>query len=61
MNYAIVENGIVINTIEWDGVTPWLWPSGSTVVHIPNGADVGIGSTYDGTNFTAPPHPPSGL
>jgi hypothetical protein len=58
MNYAIIENGIVVNTIEWDGSTPWEAPAGSTIVQIPDGAYVGIGSTYAGGVFSAPPQPP---
>jgi hypothetical protein len=59
MTYAIIQNGTVINTVEWDGTTPWAPPAGATVVQIPDGAYVGIGSTYDGNAFTAPPQPPS--
>lgn len=33
----------------------WAPPEGSTAVEVPDGASVGIGYTYDGTNFTAPP------
>lgn len=61
MNYAIVQNGTVINTVEWDGVAPWQPPSGTTVVQIPDGAYVGIGSPYDGTTFGPPPTPSSPL
>jgi hypothetical protein len=59
MIYAIIENGVVVNTVVWDDQTPWQPPSGSTVVAIPDGAYVGIGSPYDGTNFGPPPQPPS--
>jgi hypothetical protein len=59
MTYAIIQNGVVVNTIEWDGVTPWQPPAGTTSVQIPDGAYVGIGSTYDGKTFSAPPQPPS--
>jgi hypothetical protein len=59
MTYAIIQNGVVVNTIEWDGVTPWQSPAGTTAVQIPDGAYVGIGSTYDGKTFSAPPQPPS--
>lgn len=61
MNYAIIQNGTVVNTIEWDGVSSWSPPAGTTAVKIPDGAYVGIGSTYDGTNFGAPPQPPQVL
>lgn len=58
MNYAIIENGVVVNTVVWDGSTDWTAPTGAQVVPIPVGADVGIGSTYDGSTFTPPPPPP---
>lgn len=58
MNYAIVENGTVVDTIVWDGQTPWVSPNGVSVVEIPDGAYVGIGSAYDGKTFGAPPAPP---
>jgi hypothetical protein len=57
MNYAIIGNGTVANTVVWDGQSAWQPPEGATVVLIPDGAYVGIGSTYDGTNFSAPPAP----
>lgn len=55
MSYAIIQNGTVINTVEWDGASPWTPPSGATVIEIPQGAQVGIGSTYANGVFTAPP------
>lgn len=55
MIYAIVENGIVVNTIVWDGQSEWTPPPGSTVVLIPDGAYVGIGSTYSNGQFGPPP------
>lgn len=57
MIYAIVENGIVVNTIEWDGISPWQQPSGSIIVQIPDGSYVGIGSTYANGVFGEPPQP----
>ena len=50
--YAIVENGVVVNSIEWDGVAAWLPPSGSTLVRDTVGA--GPGWTWDGTAFSPP-------
>jgi len=58
MNYAIIENGIVQSIIVWDGKAQWEAPTDASVVQIPDGADVGIGSTYDGAVFGAPPQPP---
>ncbi|HDR8957036.1 hypothetical protein LGN06_07970 [Burkholderia vietnamiensis] len=56
--YAVVENGIVVNTIEWDGTAQWAVPIGCSLQQVPAGAYVGIGSTFDGRNFTAPPASP---
>lgn len=30
--YAVVENGIVINVVLWDGTTTWQPPEGATLV-----------------------------
>lgn len=57
--YAVVENGVVVNTIEWDGMAQWTVPTGCSVQQIPADAYVGIGSTFDGQKFTPPPPPPS--
>lgn len=59
--YAIVENGTVVNTVEWDGVAQWTPPQGTSAIPVPNGAYVGIGSTYVNGVFSPPPQPPSGL
>ena len=53
-NYAIVENGTVINTVVWDGVSEWSPPSGSTAHPLPAGSPVGIGWTFDGEQYSAP-------
>jgi hypothetical protein len=55
--YAIVENGTVMNVIEWDGIATWEAPPNATVVQIPDGAYVGIGSTYSNGAFGVPPQP----
>ena len=55
--YAVVENGVVVNTIEWDGAAQWSIPTGCSLQQIPTDAYVGIGSTFDGHNFSAPPAP----
>lgn len=56
-NYALVESGSVINIIEWDGVTPYTLPSGTTAVVIPSGTMVVIGATYANGVFTNPASP----
>ncbi len=54
--YAIVENGAVVNIVLWDGQAQW--DGSASAVAIPDGQNVGVGSTYDGTVWTAPPGPP---
>lgn len=51
--YAIVENGVVVNVVEWDGSTKWTPPSGQ-VVAIPAGMTGGIGDAYANGKFTSP-------
>lgn len=53
--YAIVENGIVINTTVWDGGSDWAPPEGAEAIVVPEGDAVGVGCTYDGTSFSEPP------
>ena len=57
MNFAIIQNGTVANVIVAD--------QGFINVHCPGAVRIdtltpvpGIGWTYDGTVFTAPPAPP---
>lgn len=54
MNYALIKNGIVVNTVvcESDDVAIELFQD-FTVINI-TGSDAGIGWSYDGNNFTAP-------
>ena len=54
MNWAILENGIVVNIIVAD--------ESFIEIHFPNAVNItdttaGIGWTYDGEVFTAPPAP----
>lgn len=60
--YAIVDNGVVINTAWWDGVTEWE-PDVGVAVLVPEGLYFNIGWLYDGTNFIDPNPdvPPSNL
>jgi hypothetical protein len=53
--YAIVQNGVVINTVVWDGGSDWTPPADSVTAVIPAGTYAGIGSTYSGGVFSAPP------
>ena len=51
--YAIIENGKVTNVIRCK--SDWVPPTGQTKVNIDNLPQVGIGDSYDGTNFTTDP------
>jgi hypothetical protein len=54
-NYALVENGVVQNTIVWDGNTEtWQPPSDMIAVPIPEGAVVDIGGKYSDGEFLPP-------
>ena len=53
--YAIVSNGKVETISEWDGVTPWQPPAGTTAIPCPD--NVSAGYTYDGANWTPPSAP----
>ncbi|MFL9904228.1 hypothetical protein PQR71_39925 [Paraburkholderia fungorum] len=54
-NYALVNNGTVVNVIAWDGASPYAPPSGETVVPVPGNA--GIGWSYASGMFSAPATP----
>ncbi|UZJ58542.1 tail fiber assembly protein [Pseudomonas sp. KU26590] len=52
-NYAIIQDGSVINTTIWDGNTEtWSPPDGQLAVQIPEGLAVTVGTQYkDGAFF----------
>ncbi len=52
--YAIVEAGLVVNIVAWDGNSDWIPQDGTLVELLPAGSPVGIGYLFDGTNFNAP-------
>ncbi|HGK7507589.1 TPA: hypothetical protein ACJ569_003549 [Kluyvera cryocrescens] len=52
--YAIVTDGKVVNTIEWDGTSEYKPETGELVV-IPEEVSTGVGWTYDGGDFIPPP------
>lgn len=62
MIYAIVNNGVVINSTLWDGTGDWM-PSVGVAIPVPDGVFFGIGWLYDGENFIDPNPviPPSNL
>lgn len=40
MNYVLIESGIVVNLIVWDGdVSVWRPPAGMTAIKIPPGQE----------------------
>ena len=45
--YAIVADGVVVNLIIWDGVSPWTPPDGTTLVAIQADEWVDMGATFD--------------
>ncbi len=59
MKYAIIEDAtkVVVNTIRWDGVTPYTPPEGTSLVCIDDTfCSIGYIQQPDGT-FSAPPEP----
>ena len=44
--WAVVENGLVVNTIVWDGESEWLPPEGTTLVSLAEHPYVGIDWDY---------------
>lgn len=54
--YALIKDGQVVNTVLWDGEGD-IFEDYETVKI--DGQGVGIGWTYDGKKFTAPPQPAS--
>ncbi|ELE9682649.1 tail fiber assembly protein [Enterobacter kobei] len=58
MQYAMVENGKIVNVALWDGEIKWSLDDGVTVINIDDiSPQPGIGWSFDGANFTAPPTP----
>jgi len=51
--YAIIDNGVVINIVVWDGVAAWSPESGKPV-EIKDSVFVDIGYLYSNEQFTAP-------
>ena len=56
MRHAIIENGVVVNVIEWDGQSEWSPPDGTQAVQ----SDAAqIGWPYRDGQFISPPPPPA--
>lgn len=57
MNYAMVKDGVVVNVIDWDGVTPYMPPEGCALY--PWEGPVNIGWEWvDGAPVDPTPPPP---
>lgn len=51
--YAVVDNGSVVNVIEWDGASRWKPPAGCEAIPDPESV-AEIGGSYDGKRFAPP-------
>lgn len=51
MRWAVVQDGTVVNVIEWDGIKPYQAAHGTTLVQHD---EVGIGWTYENGELVAP-------
>lgn len=57
-NYALVKNDIVVNVIAWDGENEFTVPDNQQLINISDINETpGIGWSYSGGEFTAPPPP----
>lgn len=57
--YGIVENGVVVNVVVWDGnIEAWQPPEGMTAVEVTDETGPAyIGFPYADGRFSAPPPP----
>ncbi|HEC1253794.1 TPA: tail fiber assembly protein [Citrobacter braakii] len=58
--YAVIENGMVVNVIIWDGKATMGWGGQQSLIQIPQsggGPTPGIGWSYANSTFTAPDIP----
>ncbi|EFO0655468.1 phage tail protein [Escherichia coli] len=57
-SYAVIENGMVVNVIVWDGEAAFTVPDNQQLINISDiSAQPGIGWAYSDGGFTAPPTP----
>lgn len=49
--YALIENGIVVNTIILDSESEWSPGEGVTTIMLNDSDAVSIGDSYDGSKF----------
>lgn len=52
MKYLVIKDNYVINTIIWDGVTPYTYPEPHDLLLQDIAETVGIGDYYDPTDNT---------
>jgi hypothetical protein len=45
--WAVIDGGLVVNTVVWDGESDWTAPDGTIVESLADWPDVGIGWTYN--------------
>lgn len=41
MKYAVIQNGVITNFVEWDGASPWTPPTSATVAPFSGTGDIG--------------------
>ena len=57
-SYAVIENGMVVNVIVWDGEAEFTVPDNQQLINISDISEQpGIGWVYSDEGFTAPPTP----
>ncbi|MFY0496518.1 phage tail protein, partial [Escherichia coli] len=57
-SYAVIENGMVVNVIVWDGEAEFTVPDNQQLINISDISEQpGIGWVYLDGGFTAPPTP----
>jgi hypothetical protein len=45
--YAVIDGGLVVNTVVWDGESAWSPPEGTIIESLADWPHVGIGWTYN--------------
>jgi hypothetical protein len=45
--WAVIDGGLVVNTVVWDGVSDWTPPEGTILESLSDWPHVGIGWTYN--------------
>lgn len=58
MNYAMVQNGVIVNIVDWDGVTPYNPPEGCELHQWDGPMNIGW-AWVDGAPVDPNPPPPA--